>query len=69
MNAIITTGKSLLNAMAFANVNRIDELQAQLDQMNATADASADLAQQGMDLSASGHSAFAPSTGHVQGAL
>jgi hypothetical protein len=58
MKAIITTGKSLLNALAFANVNRIDELHAQLDQMNAT-----------VDLSASGHSAFAPSIGHIQGAL
>jgi methyl-accepting chemotaxis protein len=69
MKAIITTGKSLLNALAFANVNRIDELHAQLDQMNATVDSSANLAQHGMDLSASGHTAFAPSIGHIQGAL
>ena len=67
MKTIITTGKSILSALAFANVNRIDELQAQLDHM--TADASGDLGQSDRDPPASTQSAFASSMGHVQGAL
>jgi hypothetical protein len=69
MNAIINTGKSILNALTFSNVNRIDELQAQLDQMDVSAGSGGNLVQHGMDLSASSHSAFAQSIGHIQGAL
>jgi hypothetical protein len=67
MKAMINTGKSIMNALAFANVNRIDELQAQLDHM--TADASGNLAQSDRDPPSTTQSAFAPSIGHVQGAL
>jgi hypothetical protein len=69
MNTIISTGKSILTALAFANVNRIDELHAQLHQMDVTTGSSGNPAQRGLVLSVSSHSAFAPSMGPIQGAL
>jgi hypothetical protein len=69
MNALISATQSILNALAFANVNRIDELHAHLDQMNVITDASSPAAQPGQDQSATQSSAFAHSMGYIQGAL
>jgi hypothetical protein len=69
MNTIISAGKSILNALAFANVNRIDELHMELNQIDATVSASGDPSQHRTNLSSSNHTGFTPSTGHIQGAL
>lgn len=69
MNTIISTGKSILNALAFANVNRIDELHMGLNQMDTAASTAGETARRDRKLSASTHTAFSPSIGHIQGAL
>jgi hypothetical protein len=38
MNTITQTGKTLLDALAFANVNRLDEFHAQLHRVDRPAD-------------------------------
>ncbi len=69
MNTLISATQSILHALAFANVNRIDELHAQLDRMNVITDASNLSAQPDQGLTTSNHSVFTPSIGYVQGAL
>ncbi|MHB1084829.1 MAG: hypothetical protein ACYCZA_08310 [Thiobacillus sp.] len=69
MNALITTGKSLINALAFANVSNIDEFRSMLNQVDAPARSSDDLAQRSVAPEAFNHSVFAPAIGHIQGAL
>ena len=64
MNAIISTGKSILNALAFANVNDIDALRAMLGRIEAPAATLGEVTQP-----ASGQSCYSPAIKHVQGAL
>lgn len=69
MNTLLSATQSILNALAFANVNRIDELHAHLDQMNVITDALSPSAQAGQDQSAPQSSDFSHSMGYIQGAL
>ena len=64
MNAIFSTGKTLLNALAFANVNGIDELRSKLERIDAPATATADAAEH-----VAAQPSYSPSIKHVQGAL
>lgn len=69
MNTLVTTGKSLLNALSFANVNNIDEFRSMLNQVEAPASSPAILTQRRDAFEESSHSAFTPAIGHAQGAL
>jgi hypothetical protein len=69
MNTLVTTGKSLLNALAFANVNNIDEFRSMLNQIDTLASSLAIPTQRRNVLEESSHSNFTPAIGHAQGAL
>jgi hypothetical protein len=69
MNAITKTGKTLLNALAFANVDNLSEFRALLNQVGAPASLDHAPTQQGAMSSSSSHSPVAPVIQPIQGAL
>lgn len=65
MNAVT----KLLNALAFANVNTLDELRTQLRQIDTTSASGSDRTQHAPASAVSDASAVAPGIRHAQGAL
>jgi len=59
----------ILNALAFANLNSLDELRAQLRQTDPTSASGQDQTQQGSVSVVSDTSTVAPGIRHAQGAL
>ena len=59
----------ILNALAFANVNRVDELHAQLRQMDPASASRKDQTQNGSGSGMSDTPSTAPGIRHAQGAL
>lgn len=69
MSTLIKTGKSIFNALAFANVNSLNELRTQLQQLDESAGATAETKQARTISAAARHFDAAPIVRHVQGAL
>jgi hypothetical protein len=69
MNAITKTGKTLLNALAFANVDNLSEFRTLLNQVDAPANPDHSPTQQGATSASSSRSTVAPVIQPIQGAL
>lgn len=66
MNAIIATGRKLVNALAFANVNSLNELRRTLNQIDVPADSPGVPSQHNVIFPESSRSTFMPAMGHIQ---
>ena len=69
MSTLIKTGRMILDALAFANVNNLGELRAQLHQLDKPAGSQAESKQSRTAAAASNHYDGSPIIHHVQGAL
>lgn len=69
MNSLNPTLKSLLDALAFANVDNLGEFRAMLERSQRPAHAPADTAATDATPATRGNPALAPALGHIQGAL
>lgn len=69
MHAINKTAKTILNALAFANVSNLDEFRALLLKIDAPTSPDHESAQHGAISSSSGSYAGTPVIGRIQGAL
>jgi hypothetical protein len=69
MNTPSKTLKSLLDALAFANVNSLGEFRAMLHQIDDTAHPTHKPVANDMTPATCSNSSFAPAVGHIQGAL
>ena len=69
MNACIQTGKKILDALSFSNVNNLGEFRALLRQIDGPADETCEPDSRNVTPPASCNAAITPAIGHIQGAL
>jgi hypothetical protein len=69
MNAFTQTGKKILDALSFSNVNNLGEFHALLRQIDGPAEKTCEPGSRDATPPASGNAPITPAIGHVQGAL